>query len=41
MPPQRAALMENGAASPKNSIFVRIISHDPWYEALPNNLTGR
>ena len=40
MPPQRAALMENGGASP-NSVFVRIISHDPWYEALPNNLTGR
>ena len=41
MPPQRAALMENGAASPKNSVFVRIISHAPWYEALPSNLTGR
>ena len=40
MPPQRAALMENGA-SPKNSVFVRIISHAPWYEALPSNLTGR
>ena len=39
MPPQRAALMENGAARRKNSVF-RIISHASWYEALPSNLTG-
>ena len=36
MPPQRGALMENGAASPKNSVFVRIISH----ERLPKPARG-